>query len=1143
MRCSNCEAETIAGAKFCPNCGSPLPPACPVCGASVGQGARFCAQCGAPLPAQTLQPGLPFPTAAPQPPAPQPAAGYERRLVTILFADIVGFSTLSETIDPEELLEIMSGAYPCLLEPVRQRSGTPVQVMGDGLLAYFGVPRAQEDDPERAIRAGLEIVARIQTYAAQLKLLRGIPAFEVRVGINTGLVVVGKISRDPRLEYSALGDAVNLAARLQQNAPPGGVLVSRETYRHVRGLFTAQPQAPMTVKGRHQAVQTYMIKQAKPRPWRLRTRGVEGVETPMIGREPELLTLQNIYQDAIQGSEPHLVLITGEAGLGKSRLLDEFAAWVDLRPEKVLYFRGRVHANQQSLPYGLFRSLFADRFEILENDSSAEALAKFRHGMHGTLPAEQADLVGQLVGFDFSFSQAVRRLLGSPSFAQMATLYLVDYFRRLIARPTLILLEDLHWADDSSLDLVARLVSELQRESRSHLVIACAARPQLFERRPKWSEGLAGRTPLELRPLSRARSRALALEILHKVRRVPDALLERIVDEAEGSPFFIEELINLFIDEGVIQVGEEAWSVNLDRLAGVRVPPTLAGILQTRLDSLPPAERLVLQRAAVVGRYFWDRLVAALTEDPDEALQVNACLASLRQRELVYHRERSSIAGCDEYVFTHALLRDAAYEAVLLKQRRSYHRQVAAWIEANTGERLEEHLALIAGHYAEGGQALLAADWYLRAGERAASQASPQEARRLFDLALRLIPADDSDRRWRALVGRDEVLGTMGERQARREDDAALLALAHASGDHGRLALAAFRIGSQFHDEGDYAAARQACDQALGEAQLAGDVRLQARILPLMVFILTGQGELQQAGSLVEQALEIATQTGDVNILARALNNLSKCYVDLGDLFRCVHLLQQQVEISQQQGNRLGEAFGLSNLGYYYLALGRYDLGRASLVRAVQTARSSGVRRALAYGLLNLGLADWRLEQPQAACASLEASLPELEALGDQMGLAARQFYLGLANEMVSDPAAAAHYRQALAAFESLDAAPQAVEARAGLLRVGLRQAEPAGLQEDAARVFTHLEQHGPQGLELPSLAYLSCARSFQALGDQPTLERLLQAGRSELLSRAGRISDAAWRQTFLEAIPEHGQLLNFDHRSDIRSRQTGEMP
>jgi tetratricopeptide (TPR) repeat protein len=455
---------------------------------------------------------------------------------------------------------------------------------------------------------------------------------------------------------------------------------------------------------------------------------------------------------------------------------------------------------------------------------------------------------------------------------------------------------------------------------------------------------------------------------------------------------------------------------------------------------------------------------------------------------------------------------------------------VAEWIEANAGERLEEHLALVAGHYADGGHLDLAADWYTRAGERALSQCSMQEARNLFEQALKLIRPDDLPHRWRALLGHDEALGTLGELEERHADDSSLLALAQQLGDDSRLAVAYYRIGSQASIEGNNSASLHAFKQGLQAARRAGDLSMQAFILPMQVADLTTVGDLQGAAALVEQALEIAIQTGDKDILARALTNLAPYYLAIGDITRSVQLMQQQVEINQEQGNRLGEAIGLVNLGYFYLSLGQFETGRGLLERSLQAARSMGARSFEAYGLLNLGLAEWRLGQPQDACQTLELSLPILEVLGDQRGLASRQFYLGLAYEKAGDlSGAAAQFEAARAAFKLLEAVTQMVEAQAGLVRLALLRSDLIQAEQNALEIIAYLEQHGPQGLELPILVYLTCARVFQVVGDAPRLQHTLENGRRELQARLDRIREASWRETFLEAVPENRELMAFE--------------
>lgn len=1141
MQCPNCKTEIGSAAAFCSNCGTKLTLACPICAAEVQAGAKFCAQCGAQCGAQIppqVDPVSPSVQKSdlPQPPSPLPiqSEGYERRMVTILFADIAGYSTLSETLDPENLLDIMSRAYPCLLEPIKNHDGMVVQVMGDGILAYFGTPIAKEDDPERAIMAGLEITNRIQTYAQQLRQDQGLEKFNVRVGINTGLVVVGDLNANRLLEYIALGDAVNLAARLQQIAPPNGVLISHETYRQIQGVFDVIPQSPITVKGRQQITQTYLVKQIRPFQRRSRLRGIHGVETPMLGREPEMAALHNHYQDAIIGGETALVLVHGEAGIGKTRLTKTFVDGIAQEPIAPVIIQGRAIPSTQPVPFGILRNLFARTFNILETDSSTEALQKFRKGAQTLIHQDQADLVGQLIGFDFKSSLAVQRLFGTPDFGLTANLYLINFFRRLAQESLLILIEDLHWIDDSSLDLITDLVEKLSQEPGTRLMIICTARPEFFERRENWSEGLQGFTTLQLRRLSRLRSRALIAEILHSVEDIPEDLFTCVTDVAEGNPFFIEELIKMLIEKGIIDTKQDSWQVNLEKLVDIQVPPTLTGILQARMDSLPAAEKLMLQRAAVIGRTFWDGLLRALTDNETHAQHIKEHLSNLRERGLIFSHERSSIQGHQEYLFKHALVRDAAYETVLLKHRRIYHSQVAAWIEANAGERLEEHLALIASHYVAGGQQDLAVEWTLRAGERAAKQYSMQEARNLFEQALKKIQSDDLEHLWRATIGHSEAMGILGDIEERHADDQKLLELAQKMKDPSRIAEAHYLIGSQAYREGHISTAHQALEQALTSAQAADDLTRQAEILPMLVAILTAEGDLEAAGTWAELSLNLANQCGDAGILARALTNLSLYYQSIGDVTSSVDFMCQLIEISQQQGNRLGEILGLTNLGYFYLPLGQFEDGYKFLQQAHHAAKRLQDRRTESYILLNLGLAEWRLGQPDTAIQTINQSISSLEAIGDRSGLASGLFYLGLAHETAGNVSEAiTHFERSRETFESLGANFQMIEPLAGLVRLALTRNDLVKANQITLQICDFIEEEGSQGFELPSLVYLTCARVFQACGDSERLDHTLARGRSDLSKRLKAINDENWQALFLESIPEHRALMTFDQMID----------
>ena len=654
----------------------------------------------------------------------------QRKQATILFADVSGYTAMVETMDAEEVSEMMNALWQRIDAAIVEHGGHVDKHTGDGVMAVWGVDTARESDPERAIRAALAMQAALAEFKAGHDI-------NIRIGLSTGPVLLGRLGTTG--EFSVFGDTVNLASRLEGAAPTGGVLISHDTYRHVRGVFEVLEQEPIQVKGKARPVQTYVVQRAKPRAFRMSTRGVAGIETRMVGRDAELLMLQNMFRDATEDAEVQVVTVVGDAGVGKSRLLYEFEKWIELLPEQVWRFEGRATPEAEARPYGLIRRMFANRFEILGSDSAAEVRHKFRAGMAGSLSSDQADLVGQLLGLDFSASPAVQARLGSESFGDMATAHLAKYLRTIANNPTVILLEDIHWADDSSLDLLDHLVGSVPD---TRLLVICLARPPLFERRPSWGEGREAHTQINLKPLSRRASRALVEEILQKAEGIPRELRDLIVEGAEGNPFYVEELIKMLIEDSVIVLGEDHWRVELERLASVHVPPTLTGVLQARLDSLPLKEKMLLQRAAVVGRLFWDTAVAELKAKEGSGLdkeEIRSLLEAVRDRELIFRREHSAFAGAEEYIFKHASLRDVTYETVLLNLRRVYHGQVARWLEVAAGKRIGEYLGLIAGHYELAGEGEKAVEYLLRAGDQARLAYACQEASGYYHRALPLL--------------------------------------------------------------------------------------------------------------------------------------------------------------------------------------------------------------------------------------------------------------------------------------------------------------------------------------------------------------------------------------------------------------------
>ncbi|HXK44020.1 MAG TPA: adenylate/guanylate cyclase domain-containing protein [Anaerolineae bacterium] len=921
------------------------------------------------------------------------AAAPQRRQITSLFADLVDFTALSESLDPEMATEMLNALWAELDTVIVAHGGFIDKHMGDGVMALWGVAQTREDDAERAVRAALALQAALREF--NVKMRRNLPPLHLRVGLNTGLALLGQIGTTG--EFSAIGDTINLASRLEDAAPVDGVLVSQDTYHQVWGLFDLQPQSPLTVKGRHEPVQTYLVQRVQPRSFWSRTRGIEGVETPMVGRAAELETLQTAFRAA---ATPHLITIVGDAGVGKSRLLYEFESWLDALPQSITYLRGRATPEMQLIPYGLFRDMFSFRFGIRESDSPALALEKFRTGMAGVLEPEQADLIGQHVGFDFeqAGSPVVRALLGSTSFGQLAQNALRTFMRAVTQRPTVLFWEDIHWADERSLDLLLRLLSELPAAA---LLVVCLARPTFFERCPTWGSAISGVTceRLVLKPLTPADSSALVRHLLHQVAVIPPPLLDLIVESAEGNPFYVEELIKMLIDDGAIIPRPGQWEVVATHLKSLRVPRTLTGVLQARLDALPPAERQVLQCAAVVGRTHWDATVLSLLQaspDTDDIAfeEVQALLKAACQRELIFQRPRSAFQGTEEYSFKHAILRDVTYETVLLKSRRIYHGQAARWLEAHAGERVGEYLNLIAGHYELAGEYVQAATYLLRSGENAYAVSAYRDAVAAFERALAL------------LAGATEAVSLRATLQV--------------------------RLGYALRQLSDYPTALAYLEQALALAP--GDSALEVAALTGLGWALMGQGNYDAALQYLEPALAAARQSDNQRGVALALWHLADVAYRQGMSDTAAHYAWECLSLYRALGDRQGIAGAFRVLGFVSHMRGDYDAALQYHEESRRMYWELGDRWGVGTGFINLGEAARKLGRFAEAADYYAQSLPYFHEIGNRVGAAIATLNLGHVHLGLGDVAAArGYFREAVVQAQELGALAVLIEGVVGL--------------------------------------------------------------------------------------------------------------
>jgi class 3 adenylate cyclase/tetratricopeptide (TPR) repeat protein len=650
----------------------------------------------------------------------------ERRIVTVLFCDVKGSTAIAEQLDPEEWAEIMNGVFQYLIEPVYRYEGTLARLMGDAILAFFGAPIAHEDDPQRAVLAGLGILEGIRPYREKIKRERGFD-FDVRVGINTGLVVVGEVGSDLRVEYTAMGDAVNLASRMEQSAQPGSVQISGNTYKSVSNLFEFESLGGIEVKGKAEPVDAYRV--LAVREGAVPTRGIEGLTSPLVGRERELETLRSRIEELVAG-RGQVVSLTGEAGLGKSRLIAELRKG----STPVRWHEGRSLSYESSTPYAPFIDLFEGMFGLRGDDTDAQKYEKILAGVAATMPGHEheiAPFIATLSGIKLTGDDAESVKYLEPPSLRGRTFHAVGALIEAMSsrEPLVLMFEDLHWVDPTSLELIEQL---LPLTEQGKLMLLALFRPQAQE--PSWRfHEIATRdyshryTQIALEPLDETKSRELVSNLL-EIEDLPEKVRALILRKAEGNPFFVEEVIRSLLDAKLVIREGDHWRATRE-IENIAVPDTLAGVITARLDRLDDEAKHVAQTASVIGREFGYDVLGDVYEMPQV---LGTSMSSLQRRELV--REKSHVPN-RVYLFKHVLTQETAYASVLLSKRRELHLRVGECLERREPERVND----LARHFLEARAEDRALPFLVESGDRAARAGSRDEAigyyRKALDIA------------------------------------------------------------------------------------------------------------------------------------------------------------------------------------------------------------------------------------------------------------------------------------------------------------------------------------------------------------------------------------------------------------------------
>ena len=675
--CPNCAAENPERAHFCVSCGTELTPLCPSCGADNPAGAKFCMDCGTAL-------GDGTPATARAAPAPAEAPPEERRHATILFADLSGYTAAAERMDPEAVKALVDRTLRRLGEEIERFGGSIDKFIGDNVMGVFGAPTTHEDDPERAVRAGLAMQAAMGGANRESQEKYGVE-FSLRVGINSGEVMAGAVGD----RYTVMGDAVNVAARLQAAGRPESVTVGEPTYRATGEAISYERLEPLTLKGKEEPVPAWEATGVLSEPRRRSGRA----QTPLIGREEEAGLLSSLVERVDREGRPYLVTVIGQAGVGKSRLLRELISDLGSLADPPTIRRGQCPPYGAGIAYWALAEVLNDEFEIRDTDTPEAAWEKLRAGVTQLMSElgdesageRNASLLAIPLGLEPPEDRSGATRIEEQEDPQRMREALFSAARAVVEgiarrKPLVLAIDDIHWADEGMLDLI----DHLTRWVRAPLLLVCLSRDELLERRPGWGGGRRNATTISLEPLTEEETRELVEALMPSSGNGAAKVVPQVAERSGGNPLFAEEMVNRLIEEETVETAT--------------LPSTVQSLLAARLDSLDRLERRLLQSASVIGQTFWEGALA--TTAAEEGIDLGRTLATLEEKDLLVPSNASRLAGEREYAFKHVLIRDVAYSMLPKSVRCRKHVEVAEFFRERAGERSDGVIGLIAEHFA-----------------------------------------------------------------------------------------------------------------------------------------------------------------------------------------------------------------------------------------------------------------------------------------------------------------------------------------------------------------------------------------------------------------------------------------------------------
>jgi predicted ATPase/class 3 adenylate cyclase len=900
VKCPKCQAANPDDAKFCIECGGPLEFRCPKCGATTPARGRFCKECGYAL--REAKPAPPVDYSQPQTYTPKFLADKilsagkslegERKLVTVLFADVVGYTTISEKLDPEEVRQIMDGCFKILMDEVHKYEGTVDKFTGDGMMALFGAPMAHEDHAQRACYAALAIQRALEAYGDKVKRESKVD-FKMRVGLNSGPVIVGAVGSDLRMDYTAVGDTVNLASRMQTMAEPGRILVSGEVHKMTRDFFRFESLGKLAVKGKGEPVEAYELLEATEVATRIEASIVRGL-TRFVGRDKEMAILREAFEKAKAGSG-QVVGIVGEAGVGKSRLLLELRR--SLGSQDHTYLEGHCLHYGGTMAYLPVLDILRSYFDIQEGDREflirkrlEEKTVIVDPKLKSVLPPLQ-DLLSFKVE-DEAYPKLEPQKKRERIFEAIRDLLI----RESQGKPVILAIEDLHWMDKTSEEFLNYFIGFL---ANARILVILLYRPEYTH---QWaSRSCYSQIRVDQLPL--ATSAELVRSILEEGEVAPD-LRDLILNRAAGNPLFMEEFTHTLLENG--SIGKKDHQYVLTRKASeIQVPDTIQGIIAARIDRLDENLKRTMQVASVIGRDFAYRILHTITGMKEE---LKSHLVNLQGLEFIYEK---SLFPELEYIFKHALIQEVAYNSLLIKRRREIHERIGKAIEEVYADRLEEFYEMLAYHY------LMAENWekafqYLRlSAEKAHRSYSTHEAFRYYREALKALGRlPDTEQNKRARVDITVPMVTV------------MVALNYPEGCLSIL------------------------EEALSAAEGLGDRPASLQLYSLVGTVHSWAGNNVEALKFIQKAFDEAENLGDEFTALQTAVNLCNVYFNSGEAARLVDVATRAIALMEQtRVASLGPApefdmymMLLDFLGWARSMLGDFDEGERLCGKAISVA-------------------------------------------------------------------------------------------------------------------------------------------------------------------------------------------------------------